>query len=359
MAALNGPESTVVSGPTVGLDGLLALCESRGVQARRIDVDYASHNEQVEVVEAELAEVLAGVSPRSGGVEFWSTVRGERVDGSELGAGYWFENVRRPVLFAPVVEGLVGAGFSRFVEVSPHPVLVGGVRDVVGDRGCVVGSLRRDDGGWDRLLSSAAEAFVAGVPVDWSRVVPAAGLVELPTYAFQRERFWMPSSQSAGSGDVAGMGHPLLGGVLTLADGAGWVFTGRLSVAGQPWLADHAVDGTVLVPGVGLAELLLAAGERAGFSVIGEVTLEAPLLLGDGPVQVQVRVTEDGEASVHARRGDDGEWVRHARASLIADSSAEPSWAWTTSWPPPSQRMNPPTRRCSPLVTSTDRRFRG
>ncbi|WP_344316617.1 acyltransferase domain-containing protein, partial [Actinoplanes couchii] len=189
VAALNGPESTVVSGSHRGLDGLLAVCEGRGVQARRVALDCPTHGPLAEVLRGSVVESLVGVVPRSGGVEFWSTVRGGRIDGVELGAGYWFENVRRPVLFAPVVEGLVGAGFSRFVEVSPHPVLVGGVRDVVGDRGCVVGSLRRDDGGWDRLLSSAAEAFVAGVPVDWSRVVPASRLVELPTYAFQREHF--------------------------------------------------------------------------------------------------------------------------------------------------------------------------
>ncbi|MFI6442987.1 acyltransferase domain-containing protein, partial [Streptomyces sp. NPDC050759] len=201
VAAVNGPTSTVVSGGLDGLEELLARCERRGVQARRIEVDYASHNSVVEVLEEELGRALSGVrgvSDVAGGVEFWSTVRGGVVSGGELGGGYWFENVRRPVLFGPVVEGLVGAGFSRFVEVSPHPVLVGGVREVLegaGVEGCVVGSLRRGEGGWPRLISGLGEYFVSGGAVDWPALVgevSAGGGVELPTYAFQRERFWMP-----------------------------------------------------------------------------------------------------------------------------------------------------------------------
>ncbi|MEU7436144.1 beta-ketoacyl synthase N-terminal-like domain-containing protein, partial [Streptomyces sioyaensis] len=204
VAALNGPSLTVVSGDVAGLERLLGVCEGRGVQARRIEVDYASHHAHVEVLEEELGGVLSGVCGVEGGVGFWSTVRGGLVSGGVLGGGYWFENVRRPVLFAPVVGELVGAGFTRFVEVSPHPVLVGGVREVLEERGvegCVVGSLRRGEGGWGRLVAGVGEFFVAGGGVDWG-VLTGSGSgsgvgVALPTYAFQRERYWMPMLEGA------------------------------------------------------------------------------------------------------------------------------------------------------------------
>ncbi|MDL4815435.1 type I polyketide synthase [Actinomadura opuntiae] len=199
VAAVNGPGSTVVSGDPGELDGLLASCEADGVRARRIPVDYASHSAQVAALHDRLLAELAGIEPRAADIVFCSTVTGEPVDTAALDAGYWFRNLRQEVLFEPAVRALAERGHRTFVEVSPHPVLTGPVQETLEDAaaaGVVVGSLRRDHGGWDRFLTSLAEAHVQGAAVDWEAVFAGTGArrIELPTYAFQRERYWLAAA---------------------------------------------------------------------------------------------------------------------------------------------------------------------
>ncbi|MFI1028336.1 type I polyketide synthase [Streptomyces sp. NPDC020951] len=222
VAAENSRRSTVVAGEPEALDELLAECETAGVRARRIPVDYASHSAQVELIEARLTELAAGIAPRSGRIPFHSTTTGERFDTAGLDAAYWYRNLRRPVLFGPVTERLLAQGHDVFLEMSPHPVLVPAVQDAVDEIGptaAAVGSLRRDDGGPERFLRSLAEAFVRGAPVDWRTVLGATGTTgrtgttgtrpfELPTYAFQRVRFW-PEPAPAGSGGQVEEDAPL------------------------------------------------------------------------------------------------------------------------------------------------------
>ncbi|MGH3810749.1 MAG: type I polyketide synthase, partial [Pseudonocardiaceae bacterium] len=191
VAAVNGPATTVISGPVAGLQGIADECERREVRARWIPVDYASHSEHVERIEAELVTELAGIKPRSSEIPFYSTVTGELLDTSGLDAHYWYRNLRQTVLFFDTIEALAGAGYRAFVESSAHPVLVPALHDILGDtEAVVVGSLRRDEGSLDRLVRSAAEAYTRGVDVDWTEVVPVGRVIPLPTYAFQRERFW-------------------------------------------------------------------------------------------------------------------------------------------------------------------------
>ena len=196
VAAVNGPSSTVVSGDVGALDELVEWCEGAGVRVRRIDVDYASHSVHVDVLEGELAGLLGSVRGLVPSVPFLSTVTGEWVEGAVLDGGYWFRNLRQSVLLEPVVRRLVGEGFGAFLEMSPHPVLtvpIGETVEAVGSDAVVVGSLRRGEGGLGRFYRSLGEAWVRGVGVDWAPVF--AGLspcrVELPTYAFQRSRYWL------------------------------------------------------------------------------------------------------------------------------------------------------------------------
>ncbi|MGF1430572.1 type I polyketide synthase, partial [Kitasatospora sp. LaBMicrA B282] len=189
VAAINGPGSIVVSGDNDALEELLERCAAEEVRARRIPVDYASHSAHVEALEAELLEVLAPIVPRSSLVPFHSTVTGELLDTAGLDAGYWFRNLRQTVQLEPTVRALQAAGHTVFVEVSPHPVLTLPVQETASEA-VVTGTLRRDEGGLRRFLTSAAELFVQGVAVDW-RLPVGAGRVELPTYAFQRERYWI------------------------------------------------------------------------------------------------------------------------------------------------------------------------
>ncbi|MGW5866079.1 SDR family NAD(P)-dependent oxidoreductase, partial [Streptomyces sp. NPDC055239] len=336
VAVVNGPEQVVVSGTPDELDALIAGCEVDGIQARRIAVDYASHSPQVEDLKGELLDVLGEIEPRSGRVPLFSTVYGEAIDTAVMDAEYWFTNLRQTVRFDAALEALLEAGHRVFVESSPHPVLTGAVTQAAESSGVAgviaVGTLRRNEGEESRLLQSLAEVFVAGVDVDWSPWVAGGQLVELPTYAFQRRRHWLPASRSVV--DAAGLGlhaagHPLLGAAVRLASQDGLVLAGQLSPHTHPWLEDHAVFGTVILPGTAFVELALHAGGEVGCEVLEELTLERPLVLsGDASVAVQVSVGAADDAglrpvAVHSRVQDTDvdagvKWVRHAVGVLAA-----------------------------------------
>ncbi|MFD0352423.1 SDR family NAD(P)-dependent oxidoreductase [Streptomyces sp. NPDC127110] len=336
LAAVNGPRSVVVSGDPEALEAVLAAVEG----ARRIPVDYASHSAHVEEIRTDVLDALAGITPRPAEIPFLSTVDAAWLDGTGLDERYWYRNLRQSVLLADVTETLVHEGHDVFIEVSPHPVLVHGLPDTA------LGTLRRGDGGPARFTAALAEAHVHGVPVDWHTVFPGARRVDLPTYAFQRERFWLDGTDAAGDMASAGLddaGHPLLGAMVTVAASDEHLFTGRLSLAAQPWLADHAVAGTVLLPGTALVELALHAGLQTGHAHLEELTLEAPLVLpARGAVQVQLAVGPagpDGRRTVttYARNAqENGEpWTRHATGVLSTAPAGSPAAATTGGdWPP-------------------------
>ncbi|MEZ0353313.1 acyltransferase domain-containing protein, partial [Mycobacterium sp. pR1184] len=342
IAAVNGVSAVVVSGEVDALEELMRRCEGAGVRARRIDVDYASHSAQVDAIREPLAQALGGIEPRSCAVTFFSTVTGEPLDTAGLDADYWYRSIRQTVQFAAAVRTASDAGFRVFIESSPHPVLVAGIEGSVADDAVVIPSLGRDDGGLDRFWLSAGQAHVAGVTVDWRPVFSGAHQVPLPTYAFQGRRFWLPP-MGIGGGDPAGLGlagaeHGLLSAVVQRPDSGGVVLTGRLSLAAQPWLADHAVAGVVLFPGAGFVELALRAGDEVGCSVVEELTLSSPLLLpASDSVAVQVVV---GPAGSSGRRTvsvyslgmqPDSEWALHAEGAL---RGADNAGANLSVWPP-------------------------
>ncbi|MEV0844924.1 SDR family NAD(P)-dependent oxidoreductase [Streptomyces sp. NPDC049954] len=350
LAAVNGPGVVVVSGDADALDELLAVCEADAIRARRIAVDYASHCAHVEEIESVLARELADVSPRTASVPFYSTVTGGVLNTSGLDAGYWYRNLRQTVRFAETVDALLADGFRLFVESSAHPVLTMGVEQTAEAHNTAVtavGSLRRGEGGLERFLTSAAEAFVGGAAVDWATLFEGTGArrVELPTYAFQHQRYWLESDPTAGvAGDVAAAGlsaagHPLLGAAVTLPATDGALLTGRLSLRTHPWLADHAVAGVSLLPGTAFVELALRAGEVVGCNRVDELTLEAPLVLpADGAVAIQVAVEGPDESgrrsmSVHSQT-EDGPWTRHATGALTEAGGPVTGPGSEEAWPP-------------------------
>ncbi|MFF5674784.1 SDR family NAD(P)-dependent oxidoreductase [Streptomyces hygroscopicus] len=351
VAAVNGPGSVVVSGDPGALDELVAELEGEEVRVRRVPVDYASHSAHVESIREELLKVLADIEPRSSQVPFYSTVSGELVDTAGLDAEYWYRNLRQTVELESTTRILLNDGHTVFVEVSPHPVLTLPVQQTVEAaeaQAVVVGTLRRDEGGLERFLTSAAELHVSGAGVDWPKVFEGRGArrVELPTYAFQRERFWLDTP--AGVGDVGSvglgsLGHPLLGAVVSLASGGGVLLSGRLSLATHGWLADHAVHGVMLLPGTAFVELVVRAGDQVGCGRVEELILEAPLIVPEkGGVQLQVEVGEADasgfrEVGVFSRReteGEDAAWVRHAHGVLGAAAPASGVSFDFGVWPP-------------------------
>ncbi|WP_173390841.1 type I polyketide synthase [Actinomadura litoris] len=333
IAAVNGPASVVVAGDPHALDELVAACEAEGVRARRIPVDYASHTSHVESIEDELAALLDGLAPRPSRVPFFSTVEGRWLDTTTLDGGYWYRNLRRTVRFADAVETLADEGFRAFVEVSAHPVLAPAIAELAPEPSVVVGTLRRDDGGTRRLLLSLGELHVRGVPVDWTAVFAGAEPrpVALPTYAFQRERYWLEPARGAGAGAEAA-GHPLLDALVPLAGADGAVLTGRLTARDPRWLADHRVDGAVLLPGTALLDVLHHIGDARGAPAVAELTGSAPIVVPEGgALDVQFHV-EGRTVRVHTRDGADAEWTENATATLTDDT--RPGTA--VPWPPPA-----------------------
>ena len=342
VAAVNGPRAVVVSGDPQALAELLDECAQSGVRTREIPVDYAAHSRQVESIREQVLEACSAIAPRSGELPFYSAVTGELIDTAELDAEYWYRNLRETVRFADVVRGALGDGRRAFVEVSSHPVLVAGMQETIeaalDDPGgaVAVGSLRRGDGGTERFLRSLAEVWVRGVDVAWGKVFEGTGAVPvgLPSYAFQRRRYWLDAGDRPGDVSAAGLGvadHPLLGAAVGLAAGEGTLFTGRLSLESHAWLADHTVLGVVMAPGTALLELALHASRETGCEGVEELTLETPLVLsGSDRVQLQVTVGETDRTGlrpieIHSRSEDvpgepgrAGEWVRHASGTLAA-----------------------------------------
>ncbi|WP_399552568.1 type I polyketide synthase [Streptomyces sp. YIM 98790] len=346
VAAVNGPASTVVSGTPGELADLVASCEADGIRARTIPVDYASHSEHVEDLRDEIVTALAGIEPRPARVPFHSTVTGGFLDGTELDAGYWFRNLRRTVGFAAGTRALLDQGHRVFVEVSAHPVLTTAIgataEDAEIDDAVVLESLRRDDGGPDRFRTALARAHVNGTGIDW-RIPPVTA--DLPTYPFQRRRYWLEEPVAAGDTGALGLrpaDHPLLGAALRTADGEGTVLTGRLSRTTQPWLAGHGLGGTVLLPGAALAELALHAGDQVGCGHLAELTLHAPVVL-DADLDLQVLLgadTGDGRpVSVHTSPAGKDDWTRHATGVLTSQEPAAPGDL--AEWPPPGAAAVP------------------
>ncbi|WP_438868670.1 type I polyketide synthase [Paractinoplanes ferrugineus] len=195
LAVANGPASTVVSGDAAALDELLATCESRGIRAKRVAVDYASHSPFVDAIEDRIRTELADLDPRPTTVDMLSTLTGELVRAGELTGSYWFRNLREPVEFEAAVRKLAEPGDAVFVEVSPHPLLImaiGRTTESLGLDTPLVPTLRRDSGGPARFLTSLGEGWVRGLTVDWAAVLRDSGgrRIDLPTYAFQRSRYW-------------------------------------------------------------------------------------------------------------------------------------------------------------------------
>ncbi|MEV0623696.1 type I polyketide synthase [Nonomuraea sp. NPDC050404] len=346
VAAVNGPGVVTVAGDPDAMRLLERRLSADGVMRLPLGgADFAAHSPQVEGLREELLAALAPVVPCTAQVPMLSTATGEWLDGTELDAGYWYENVRGTVEFGPAVERLLGERYRAFVEVGPHPLLMLGIEqavDAAGVTAVVAGTLRSGEGGLHRVLTSAAELFVRGVRVDWAAVLAGGHRVELPTYAFQRQRFW-PGPLQGGDARALGQaatGHPLLGAAVGLANSDEVLLTGRLSLASHLWLADHVVAGSVVVPGSVLVELAIRAGDQVGCDLVDELTMDAPLVLGErDAVTVQVWVgaaQESGrrDVSVYARPADDdAPWVRHA-TGVLASGGVDAASFDVAVWPP-------------------------
>jgi pimaricinolide synthase PimS1 len=339
VAVVNTPGSTVVSGPTDVVERWVACLGQEGVFCRQVNVDYASHSAEMDPILPELESLLSDLAPQAGQVAMISTVTGTRCEGTSLDGSYWCRNLRQTVRLDLALTELIGNGHGVFVEASAHPVLAMPLSAASGEHGVVVGSLRRDGGSMSELLRNLGTLHVHGVQIDWAKalgVSAKAPIASLPTYAFQRQRYWLEAEKASADASTMGLSeaaHPLLGAATPLAESDGFLLTGRLSLSEAGWLGDHAVFGTVLLPGTGLLELGFAAARAVGLSAVSQLTLLSPLVLpAEGGVRLQVQVDglEAGEGgrtlSIYSRAEDAAEgasWTLHAQGVLGEAQEAE------------------------------------
>ncbi|OEJ36249.1 type I polyketide synthase [Streptomyces agglomeratus] len=342
IAAINGPGSVVVSGVEDAVLAVKAHFEAEGRKTSRLKVSHAFHSVLMEPMLEEFRAVARSLSYSEPVIPVVSNVTGQLA--TELtDPEYWVRHVREAVRFADGIRTLEAAGVGTFVELGPDAVLTAMGQESA--EGTFIPVVRRDRPEERELVSALAKLHVAGIGVDWQAFCAGTGArrVDLPTYAFEKRHFWLETPPAVAA-DATGHGqadaaHPLLSATIVLPDGAGAVLTGRLSTATAPWLADHRVRGRVLLPGTGLVELAIRAGDEVGCGRLEELTLQAPLVLPEhGAVAVQVVVgapDASGTCSVgiHSRpETSQGEWTRHATGILSAEAPAPASDL--TEWPP-------------------------
>ncbi|MCX4695650.1 type I polyketide synthase [Streptomyces sp. NBC_01408] len=361
IAAVNSASSAVVSGDEDAVGEFAAGWKKRGRRVKRLTVSHAFHSSHMDGMLEEFRAVAQGLEYHPPRVPLVSNVTGALAAAGEVcSAEYWVRHVRQPVRFMDGIRSLEAEGVTAFLELGPDGVLSALGPDCLaedGERSSVfVAGLRGESAPEPRaLLGAVAQAYVHGVEVDWSTVLGTGPVaLDLPTYAFQRERFWLDVPSRPG--DVAGLGlvaagHPLLGAVVSLPDDRGVLWTGRLSLSGEPWLADHMVFGSVVLPGAVLVELVLSAGGRVGCGRLEELTLQQPLVLGAvGGVRLQVAVAgvdEAGRCAVTVHSCPDGDvdggllgrevWTLHATGTLTGVGSGSGSRDVDidlTVWPP-------------------------
>ncbi|MEU7908088.1 type I polyketide synthase [Actinoplanes sp. NPDC049118] len=334
VAAINGPTSVVVSGAVGLVDELVDRWKAEGRRARRLTVSHAFHSVLMEPMLAEFRAVAQTLTYRPATIAVVSNLTGVLAEVQD--ADYWVRHVREAVRFADSVTFLADAGVTTFLELGPDGVLSGMGQQCVD--GLFVPALRKDRPEPATLVAAVGRTWTHGVDVDWSAVLgrPGAALVDLPTYAFQHEHYWLRGNATAGDVASAGLdatGHPLLTAAVFLPDSDGVVLTGRISAAALPWLADHRVLDTVLFPGTGLVDLAIRAGDEVGCGHLEELTLQAPLVLGE-PVAVRVLVgAEDAgrrTVGVHSQTGDS--WTCHATGILSDEAPTAPPAE--DAWPP-------------------------
>ncbi|MBG0856961.1 SDR family NAD(P)-dependent oxidoreductase [Streptomyces spinoverrucosus] len=346
IAAVNGPRSVVVSGDASAVEEVAATWRARGRRTTALKVSHAFHSPHMDAVLAEFHEIAAGLEFRPPGIPIVSTVTGESATAEQLmSPGYWSGQIRSTVRFLDAARELLRQGVTVFVETGPDAVLSALVRSAAEDAPVTAVPLMRP--GHPEALGVAlglARAHVAGAPLEGATFFPGAAPADLPTYAFQRERFWLAPQPPADARSLGldPAGHPLLSTSLDLAEREDAVLAGRISLGGQPWLADHAIAGTVLLPATAFLELAMAAGDHLGVPHIEDLTLEAPLPLDRGEatrVQVSVAAPDaDGRRAFTVHAGPDSgdaparHWTRHASGTLTRQQP-EPGEG-PAQWPP-------------------------
>ncbi len=373
LAAVNAAGSVVLSGDERAVLELAGRWQGKGRKTRRLRVSHAFHSAHMDGMLEQFAGAIESIAFQSPRLSVISNLTGEPAGPEIATPRYWVRHVRETVRFADGVRWLSQHGATGFIELGPdgplsamvHQCLTeadtpaAGLPETPAVRQPVIEPLLRADRSEpETLLAALARLWVAGGTVNWSAFydTKATSRLELPTYAFQRERYWLASPANTTNTKAIGQHHtehPLLGAAVALADGNGWIFTGRIDTQQHPWLTHHQIHHTNPLPATAHLEMALHVADRLGFGALEQLTLHAPLMLGEQPTQIQVHVAEPDAAgraaitvSSDSQHPDaelrDRAWVCNA-SGVLASAAQDGEWPAHAdplrSWPPPDAVM--------------------
>ncbi|KPI21988.1 6-deoxyerythronolide-B synthase, (Acyl-carrier-protein) S-acetyltransferase, partial [Actinobacteria bacterium OK074] len=356
IAAVNGPQAVVISGAADAAEEIAAHFRAQDRKTTTLRVSHAFHSPLMEPMLAEFRAVAEQLTYERPQLAVVSTVTGEAVAADELTSPeYWVRHVRATVRYADAVRALAEENVTRYLELGADGTLTALAQATLDapEAAVLVPVLRKDRPEAGALLAAVARLHVDGLPVDWTAQLPSSEPVVLPTYAFQRRRYW-PNFTGVTLGDLgsAGVGsaeHPLLGAAVRVAGSEEALFTGRLSLKTHPWLRDHAVTGTVLFPGTGFLELALCAAGQLGYDRVEELTIAAPLVVPERTgrlVQVRAGAPDESDArtvEVYSRAEDaldTDPWTLNATGSLTTTTPVTTT-PDLSAWPPPNAEAVP------------------
>ena len=323
IAAINGPTAVVISGDTPAVLAITRHWKDEGRKTHQLPVSHAFHSPHMDPILNDFHQIAAQLTYHPPQIPVVSNLTGDLATTEQLTSpGYWTDHIRQPVRYHHGLQTLDAHGATTHHHLTPQT----------------------------NPLTTATQLHTTGTPLNWHTILPTTPPTDLPTYPFQHQSYWPEAPISPGDMNAAGLGassHPLLSATISVADKDACLLSGRLSVRTHPWLAEHVVLDTVLLPGTAFVELALQAARHVGCGEVAELTLHAPLVLGeDDARQLQVQVEapdEDGRraVAVHSRLDTTGDgevehaWVCHATGALSAESAAESTPAYGAEvWPP-------------------------
>jgi len=324
LAAVNSPQSVVISGDPIAVEEMLRDCTAAGIGCRPLPVDYAFHSAQMQPFSDALVKSLGVISVREPAIPMISTVTGRGVQGVDLDAVYWGSNIRQPVRFADSIARAMDSGFGTFVEIGPHPVLSVSMQECIAAtqrEAIVVPSLRRNQDERATLLLSLGALYTRGANVEWSAVYRGAvPVVDLPAYPYQRQRYWIQPSASRAAIAQPSL-RPLLGKRIQSPLLSGIGFESKISLDSFPYLADHRIGDSTILPMTGFLEIVLEAiaqATDARGAILEDVLVQQPLILDDSDARTVQVLLEDGRFRVFALDGE--QWALHATGQFRASA---------------------------------------
>ena len=332
LAGCNSFRGVTVAGKPKHLERLETMLSHKNIFHRRLALDYAFHSPAMDPIEAGVISALAGISPVAAHIPFYSTVTGGVLDGTELGAEYWWHNIRKPVLFEQAVNAIISDGSNVLVEIGPGAILRSYLNDCLNESGVsgrIITTGVRNDDSLHRIWGAASQVILTGSEIHWKQLFPSRGsFVELPNYPWQRERHWHASTPESLGILMRARVHPLLGHPLPQH---ALTWENQIDTTLYPVLADHVVGDATLFPGAGFAEIAAAAASlwvEEGLVEFEELEINTPLILS--PKQTKsVRTVLDGSDGSFTIAGKDfagtDPWEVHAKGRILKGSRSDPA----------------------------------